>query len=177
MIHFWEQEKVNWRDVVSFVHAAESARWKVTLLGINFDINAGRSIEKHAVKRRIFCSKVTCARTMEIYESDHPPLWPQTFGCMLTSTQKICNEERESESYYLYGQLLASKRYRFVFIWVVVCLFYVRFVCLHACSLFFYCLLTCWMFRGINKKRLGLNRGKIIDLIARKLCRSQAEAS
>jgi len=40
---------------------------EVTLIGINFDINAERSIEKHAVKRRILGSKVTCARTMDIY--------------------------------------------------------------------------------------------------------------
>jgi len=49
-----------------FVHAAWSTRWKVILIRINFDINAGRSIEKHAVKCRILGSKVTCARTMDI---------------------------------------------------------------------------------------------------------------
>jgi len=49
------------------VHAAGRTRWKVTLLGINFDINAGSSIEKHAVKHRILGYKITCVRTMEIY--------------------------------------------------------------------------------------------------------------
>jgi hypothetical protein len=101
----------------------------------NFDINAGSSIEEHAVKRRILGSKITCARTMEIYEK-------RSFGCVLTPSQQICIEERESENYYLYGQVFISKNtdlysYGSLF----VCFLFVLFVC--SLGFFFFCLLTC----------------------------------
>jgi len=111
---------------------------------------------------------------MEIYgkRSSTSPTAELSGVCShLARSQQIGIEEREFENYYLYGQLLTSKKYRFVFIWVLVCLFFVCFACLFAC------LFTYRMFRGIIKKQLGVNKDKIIDLIARKLYRSQAEAS
>jgi hypothetical protein len=70
-------------------------------------------------------------------ERAHPPLRQQNFRDVLASSQQICTEERQSESYYVYGQLLIFKKCRFVFICVVAfCLFsFVLFACLLVCLL------------------------------------------
>lgn len=157
------------------MHAAGSTRWKVTLLGINFDINAGRSVEKHAVKCSILYSKVTCARTMEIYgkRSSTSPAAELSDVCSRLASRSAVKKGNQKVTTFT-GSCLYQKNTDLYSYGLFVCFLFALFAYLVA-SLFF-CLLTCWMFRGINKKQFGLNRDKVIDLIGRKLSRSQAEA-